>query len=382
VKREKFELPPARSGKSLVWDSATGKYFEEDLPSELADLVVLSELTAPGQGGLAAVKRENAAPSSARGAGLMAAAPVGVPPSSSSSYPRPLPAAGSTTRRGPLLEAERLIAEGRATASFGDPAEAYKHYQEGIRRLLVVLPEDGGPEAAALKDRLDQYLTEAERLRALLGDDPPPTSQPSGQRQPSGREPMAPAAPPAAWQQQQHGSSSSSASSRAALDQQVAACEAAFRDAYALENWGFPERAREQLRRGVADFLDAVRLLGEQAPSVSVLAAEVQGRLARSSSLSSELRRAGVTAEDVRQAIFTGWKNRGGIGPSTASFGGRGARPPSSAPRVVPPPSSHPGWQPTVGPSSSVLRPVAPSAAPPQVLGWQPQQPPLYSWLR
>lgn len=111
--------------------------------------------------------------------------------------------------------------------------KAYAKYQEGIRLLLESLPEAGPSaleteETREQRERLDQYLKEAERLQVIVTIE------------------------------QRLGSSSSRSQATvedgreaASLDAAASCSEALCKEAFALENWGLHEQAREKGSEGL-----------------------------------------------------------------------------------------------------------------------------------
>lgn len=297
AKDEPMEVP---KGKNLVWDSATGLYMEEDLPDDVQELIFLGS-TGPLRSGARGVKQEIGAEPGGGGHSWAArvkwetngvAEPVGALP-----VEAPSCAGGSSSSRTPedwhrsTHTGERLVAEGRAAAARGHHMEAVAKYREGLQVLLESMPEGFESEdGLAQRERINQYLTEAERLQAMVE---------TGEEGPI-------------------------------LQRRVDECEDIFRDAYDLEKWGFPDRAREKLRGGVRYFLEAVRLLGARSCNPEMLEAKVRA-LAQCSNLGRELERAGVTDVALREAICS---TRNGAGGQPISGPTALMRP---APRVVPP---------------------------------------------
>lgn len=334
VKQELPEKIP--TGKNLVWDSASGKYYEEDLPEDLRELVFMGMTCVPGTGSATwspGVKTELSDRSMSGRLGGVKMEPF----DNTRPSPRPrakgVPPAASPLRLEALMaRGEAAVARGRALAQACRNEDAFDKYKQGIQMLVDAVTALEGlhpgrePEALiALRERLNIVLTEAERLQVITSIEQRMSSSASRTRGPPQLDVQA-------------------------MERAAHLSDAACREGTACANWGLQAEAAQKSQIGVQHFLKFLVGIALQGHEPAALTSHVASVLSRYGSLALSLQQSGMTGLALKDMMVKAWHGDAAAAAAPdQAWGGPGfcnAGSGATAPRVVPPRPSQFGGSP------------------------------------
>jgi len=184
-----------------------------------------------------------------------------------------------------IVKGEQLVADGKAASQSGSTAKAYEKYCRGLQYLLDVMPKlsEDKPKAQALRQRINGYLDEAERLKQEL-DSGRGGSDGSGNHATAGE----------AEASRSHASGGSvtgqaEAIADSALRGQVQKGESLIEQGQRLESSGQLDEAYEKYCRGLQYLLEVMPKLGEDNPDVSAVRGKIGGYLEQAERLKERL---------------------------------------------------------------------------------------------
>lgn len=208
-----------------------------------------------------------------------------------------------------VIKGEQLVADGKAAVAQGRTEKAYEKYCKGLQYLLDVMPKLGEdrPQAKALRQRINTYLDEAERLKQKIDAEAARAAAVGAEPAGGGREERARPSPRRSEEARDAAKVPAEIVSDIALKVQIEKGEALIGQGKHLEDRRRLDEAYEKYCRGLQYLLEVMPKLGEDSAEVRAIRSKISGYLEQAERLKERL--------ETREAAG-GTQDRSGAGDS------------------------------------------------------------------